>query len=161
MLIPSKRKKRNHEYYKKLQKCKKPKLNKNELFAMACFCTFTVYVLDPDPDLYLSIRIRNRLLLHKSGSASLPKSRPIKSTEGLLTACWALLPAAQKLGHITPTEGLLMLGCIASCPKTRPNNLTEGLLMLGHIASCLKNRLNKPTEGLLILPAAQKLGQIT
>ena len=28
-----------------------------KFFAMACFCTFTVYVLNPDPDSYLSTRI--------------------------------------------------------------------------------------------------------
>ena len=31
-------------------------------YAMACFCTFTVYVLNPDPDSYLSTRIWIRLL---------------------------------------------------------------------------------------------------
>ena len=69
-LIYSKKKnlilKQNNKFLKKKSKLK------NAFFAMACFCTFTVYVLDPDPDSYVCIgstfydtnpdpRIRNRL----------------------------------------------------------------------------------------------------
>ena len=50
---------------------------------MECFCTFTLYVLNPDS--YLSIRIeiqiRIRLLLYKSGSTSLPESRTDPPTD--------------------------------------------------------------------------------
>ena len=69
-LIYSKKKnlilKQNNKFFKKKSKLK------DTFFAMACFCTFTVYVLDPDPDSYVCIgstfydtnpdpRIRNRL----------------------------------------------------------------------------------------------------
>ena len=51
----------------KLLKCKKKSIfhNKFKFFAMACFCTITVYVLDPDP----TFIIQNRI--HGTGSASL------------------------------------------------------------------------------------------
>ena len=50
-------KQKNYKNARKVQIKKKNLI----VFSMACFCTFTVYVLDPDQDLHLSIRIRIRI----------------------------------------------------------------------------------------------------
>ena len=60
---------------------------------MACFCTFTVFVLDPDPDLYLSIWIRNQLelRLYQVGNTSSRKITEVLQLGPRLALGWEIM----------------------------------------------------------------------
>ena len=60
---------------------------------MACFCTFTVFVLDPDPDLYLSIwiRIQLELRLYQVGNTSSCKITEVKQLGPRLALGWEIM----------------------------------------------------------------------